>query len=142
MRRWALIVGAVTVSSAFAFGALGDLFILPDDPAINYAGHPVRNAVAELNRKIQEGTVQLKFDGDQGYLRSVLDALKIPIESQVVAFSKTSVQSLRINPQNPRTLFFNDSVVVGWVRGGFIELAAQDPGNGVIFYTLSQSVQS
>jgi hypothetical protein len=49
------------------------------------------------------------------------------------------VQSRRINPKNPRTLFFNDAVVVGWVRGGFIELAAQDPQQGVIFYTLEQS---
>src|SRR5271165_410761 len=115
MCRNALIVGSVALSvgAALAFGALGDVFILPDHPAISYADRPARNAVAELNRKIREGKVQLKFDGEQGYLRSVLDTLKIPIESQVVAFSKTSVQSFRINPQNPRTLFFNDSVVVG-----------------------------
>jgi hypothetical protein len=37
---------------------------------------------------------------------------------------------------NPRALFFNDTVAVGWVRGGFIELASQDPRNGVIFYAL------
>src|SRR5207253_10099907 len=66
-------------------------------------------------------------------LRSALDALRVPIESQMVVFSKTSVQAQRINPQNPRTLFFNDSVVIGWVRGGFIEVAAQDPRQGVIF---------
>src|SRR5207247_5833809 len=52
-------------------------------------------------------------------------ALRVPIESQMVVFSKTSVQAQRINPQNPRTLFFNDSVVIGWVRGGFIEVAAR-----------------
>ncbi len=56
----------------------------------------------------------------------------------MVVFSKTSVQAVRINPGNPRSLFFNDSVAVGWVRGGFIELAAQDPEQGIIFYTLDQ----
>jgi len=30
-------------------------------------------------------------------------------------------------------------VAVGWVRGGFIELASQDPRQGVVFYTLDQS---
>src|SRR2546429_4016714 len=38
-----------------------------------------------------------------------------------------------------RSLFFNDSVVIGWVRGGFIEVAAQDPRQGVIFYVLDQT---
>jgi hypothetical protein len=37
---------------------------------------------------------------------------------------------------NPRALFFNDNVAVGWVRGGFVEVASQDPQNGVIFYAI------
>ncbi len=40
---------------------------------------------------------------------------------------------------NPRTLYYNDSVAVGWVRGGpIVELAAEDPKQGVIFFTLDQ----
>jgi hypothetical protein len=66
----------------------------------------------------------------------VLDALQIPVESQIVVFAQDSVQARRITSSNPRTLFFNDSVSVGWVRGGFIELAAQDPRQGVHFYSL------
>ena len=42
------------------------------------------------------------------------------------------------SPQNPRAIFFIDSVVVAWPRGGFIEIAAHDPTQGVIFYTLEQ----
>ena len=68
----------------------------------------------------------------------LLKALHIPVESQMAVFSKTSIQSLRIEPSNPRMLYFNDSVVVGWVRGGFIEIAAQDPERGIQFYTLQQ----
>jgi hypothetical protein len=97
-----------------------------------------QNPVAELDRKVREGKVDLKFDGAQGYLRALLAALDIPIESQMVVYSKTSVQALRIDPHNPRTLFFNDSVIVGWVRGGFIEIAVQDPQKGILFYTVDQ----
>ena len=31
-------------------------------------------------------------------------------------------------------IYFNDSVVVAWVRGGFIEIAAHDPTQGAVFY--------
>lgn len=111
----------------------------PDDPAIAYATEPTTDPVAVLNREIEAGKVRLRFDGEQGYLGSALDALGVPIESQLVVFSKTSVQAQRINPRNPRTLFFNDSVAVGWVRGGFVEVAAQDPRQGVIFYVLDET---
>jgi hypothetical protein len=84
------------------------------------------------------GPVQLPFDRTCGYLPALLKALDIPIESQIAVFSKTSIQSLRIEPANPRVLYFNDSVTVGWVRGGFIELAAQDPRQGLQFYVLQQ----
>ena len=140
MRHVVLLVAILIVTVAAAFGDLEGLFVPgPDHPAIEYRTRPSKDAVSELNRKIQKGNVQLKFDGDQGYLRSILDALDVPIESQLVVFSKTSLQMTRINPRNPRTLFFNDSVAIGWVRGGgIVELAAEDPQQGVIFYTVDQ----
>lgn len=110
----------------------------PDDPTIEYSSRPTNDSVSVLNREIKAGKVRLRFDGQQGYLPSILEALHIPIESQMAVFSKTSVQAQRISPQNPRTLFFNDSLAIGWVRGGFIEAAAQDPRQGTIFYTLPQ----
>jgi hypothetical protein len=140
MRRAILFAGLLTfVTTAGVFANLDGVF-LPglDHPAIQYHSRPAHDPIAELDRSIQQGTAQLKFDGEQGYLRSLLETLHVPIESQIVPFSKTSVQSYRINPENPRTLFFNDAVTVGWVRGGFIELAAEDPEQGVIFYTLNQ----
>jgi hypothetical protein len=82
--------------------------------------------------------LKLPFDSTHGYLPALLKALRIPIESQIAVFSKTSIQSLRIDPSNPRLLYFNDSVIVGSVRGGFIEIAAQDPARGIQFYTLQQ----
>jgi hypothetical protein len=109
-----------------------------EHPAIEYATRPVQDRVFALSRAIDSGARQLKFERAGGYLRSVLDALDVPIASQVVVFSKTSLQSPRITPDNPRTIFFNDSVAVAWVRGGFMELAALDPRQGMIFYTLDQ----
>jgi hypothetical protein len=68
----------------------------------------------------------------------LLDALHVPIESQIAVFSKTSLQAPLIEPHNPRTIFFSDSVAVGWMKNGFIEIAALDPRQGVQFYTLEQ----
>jgi len=103
-----------------------------DHPAINYNYAPVHDPVALLDPS------KLKFDGPSGYLHSVLEALHIPMESQIAVFSKTSLQSPLIEPSNPRTIFFNDSVAVGWMKGGFIEIASLDPRQGVQFYTLDQ----
>jgi len=107
-------------------------------PAIQYYTGDLTDPVTQLIARIQSGAAQLPFDGPQGYLRSLLDALQIPIESQIAVFSKTSLQSPRIEPRNPRTIFFNDSVSVAWTSGGFIELASHDPVRGFVFFTLPQ----
>jgi hypothetical protein len=140
VRRAALIAGLVVLSVTLAFGDYKGAFA-PDieDPAIGYSTRPVTDPVSHLNLEIQQGKVHLKFDDKQGYLRSVLEALDVPIQSQLVVFSKTSFQMYRISPSNPRSLYFNDSLAVGWVRGGpIVEVAAEDPKQGVIFYTLDQ----
>jgi len=110
-----------------------------DDPAIAYAAAPLRNAVSEVNAKLRDGAARLAFAGRSGYLRSALAALDIPLESQVLVFSPTSFQRRRINDANPRALFFNDRVALGWVRDGeIIEVAAHDEKAGIAFYTLDQ----
>jgi len=140
MRRWRVVMTGLAVGAAALALDLerpfsGDL----DHPAIQYATRPEQNAVSELNARLRDGSVRLSFDGTPGYLRSVLAALRIPIESQLVVFSKTSLQQRIISASNPRSLFFNDSVAVGWVPGEpFVEVAAQDAAQGVIFYTLDQ----
>ncbi len=79
-----VLAGLVAVTAVAQRG--GAFRASRDHPAIKYSTGPVSNAVAELNRKIQEGTVHLEFEGRSGYLRSVLDALDIPVESQVTVF--------------------------------------------------------
>jgi hypothetical protein len=109
-----------------------------DHPAIEYAKRPVHDPVAELNRRLDSGQ-KLAFDPAHGYLPAVLKALGIPVESQITVFAKSSFQQHLISPKNPRAIYFNDSVVVGWVRGGpMLEIASQDARQGTIFYTLNQ----
>ncbi len=142
--RWTLTLVATAV--AFGSGAglaarpaqLGDAFERwLDHPAIAYAGGAA-DPVADLATRVAQGRARLEFAGPSGYLRSLLDALAVSVDSQILVFAKDSVQRDRIAPHRPRALYFNDSVVVGWVPGGFIELAAQDPRNGVVFYSLAQ----
>ncbi len=110
-----------------------------DNPAIDYPDGARTDAASELIRKIDSGALRLAFEPGGGYLRSVLDALHIAADSQVAVFSQTSFQATRINLKNPRAVFFNDQAAVGWVRGGNIEIAAQDPVRGVMFYELRQA---
>ena len=123
-----------------ASAQLGDSsFDQLDHPAIQYSTRPARDPVAALNRRIQAGDLQLSFDTGHGYLRSLLQALEIPIESQVAVFSKTSMQLNQIHPRNPRTIYFTDSIAVAWIRGSFVlEVAAQDPAQGTMFYEMDQ----
>ena len=106
--------------------------LIRNHPAIAYATAPVSDPIAQLNGRLQRGEVTLEKHGPSGYLSSVLSALEVPIDSQVLVFSKTSFQAPRINPTNPRAIFFNDTVSVGWVRGGpVLEFVAQDSRAGL-----------
>jgi len=110
-----------------------------EDPAIAYTKAPVSNVVVDLNTRLADGSVQLRFDGRAGFLQSALDALNLSVDSQLLLFSQTSLQAARIGPANPRALFFNDRVALGWVRDGdVIEVAAHDAAQGIVFYTLEQ----
>lgn len=101
----------------------------PSDP-VDQAARPLR-----ANR-----TLGWKpFDKDLGYLPAVLEMLGVPAESQMLVFSKTSVQRHPITPENPRALYFSDNVYVGYIPGApDLEIAAVDPELGTVFYTVHQ----
>ena len=81
----------------------------------------------------------LKRDAQTGYLRALLERLNIPLESQLLVFSKTGVQHAFTGPHTPRALYFDESVVVGYVPSApEIEIIAHDPVEGLAFYTLDQ----
>jgi hypothetical protein len=135
-----MAIAALVFATAVVSGQGSDVFVESrDHGAIEYSAGTVADPVATLNRRLQDGSVQLQFDPISGYLRSVLAALKVPIESQLLVFSKTSFQASLIEMHNPRAVYFGDNVAVGWVRGGdVLEVSALDPRQGVIFYTLDQ----
>ena len=113
--------------------------VLDEHPAIQYAERPAHDRVARLSESLAAGQTSLSFQKDSGYLRSVLDALRVPVESQLLVFSKTGIQSAVTGPDNPRALFYNQSVVVGYIPGArVLEIASQDPEQGVVFYTVEQ----
>jgi len=118
---------------------LEDTFYLPlDHPAIGYAQQPVNDPVWRLEKRLEAGQAKLEFDPKtEGYVASILKALDIATDSQVLVFSKTSIQNTHINPRTPRAIYFNDTVAVGFVQNGEeVELSSLDPKQGIIFYTL------
>jgi hypothetical protein len=135
---WALGGVAILATALAAYDqSPTDLTILSiDHPAIRYT-EPANDPVARLDQRLAGGKAKLEFRSDLGYLPSLLENLGVNPDSQMLVFSKTSIQAAKISPRNPRELFFNDDVMVGRVRGGdFLELAALDPRQGYVFYTL------
>ena len=142
MRLRLLVVSSLlAVSSAAIAMQRTDVFTASrDHEAIAYSTAPVANIVTALNERLRTGAAALHFDPASGYLRSVLDAFQVPVESQVLVYSPTSFQAKRINRSNPRAVYFTERVAVGFVRGGdILEVAVQDPRQGTLFYSLAQS---
>jgi hypothetical protein len=112
---------------------------LDDHPAIRYQERPAADRVARLNEDLVAGRQTLAPEPKTGYLVSVLQALDIPAESQLLVFSKTGLQREHTGPANPRALYYNDSIVVGYIPGASaLEIAAHDPEQGVMFYVVEQ----
>jgi hypothetical protein len=110
-----------------------------EDAGIRYAQATPNDAISRLQSRIDSGEVTLAYDRVRGYLPAVLKALQIPVSSQMLVFSRTSVQKELISPQTPRALYFNDRAYVGYVPGGkTLEVATADPKLGPVYYVLLQ----
>jgi hypothetical protein len=108
-------------------------------PTIPYTTGKRTDRVAALIDRLERGEAELTYEGARGYLESLLAALEIEPSSQMLVFSKTSLQSERIDPKTPRAIYFNDDVYVAYVQGAPLEIAALDPSLGPVFYLLEQS---
>lgn len=115
--------------SALALAAVGVLFSqTPAQPA---------DPVAKLAARLERGDAKLEYKDRWGYLESLLEQLDVPVDSQILVFSKTSLQQDKIGPKTPRALFFNDTVSVGSVQNGeLFEITVADADRGVEFYVL------
>lgn len=106
-------------------------------PAIGYSATPRHNAIARLQERLNKGEVKLRWRAPRGYLDSVLDALGLDKSSQVLVFSRTSLEIAYINDQTPRAIYFDDETYVAWVQGApTLELMTVDSEIGPVFYTL------
>lgn len=108
-----------------------------DEAPIRYSDTVADDAVARLFKRVAAGEVTLAYHDEHGWLPSLLEHLRIPLSSQTLVFSKTSLQRERIAPDRPRALYFNDEVYVGMVQhGDVLEISATDPRQGTMFYVL------
>lgn len=107
--------------------------------ARRYSKEPTTGPVAELIRKIEAGKVTLAWDAKLGWLPSFQKALGVDPSSQTLVFSKTSLQREHIHPGNPRAVFFNDDVYLGYIPGSpLVEVSEVDPRLGGVFYVVEQ----
>jgi len=99
---------------------------------------PSSNAVEALQKQLDAGTASLAFATDgHGYVPALLQAFRIPRDSQLLVLSASSLQFDRIGPKTPRALYYQDNVALGTVLDGkLIEVMAADRDSGVAFYTL------
>jgi hypothetical protein len=110
-----------------------------DRPPISYSSAPAHNAVSRLQQRLDAGKVHLTYQDRFGYLRSLLHELNVPVSSQALVFSKTSLQRERIKPSAPRAVYFGDDAYVGFCQNGVVlEVTAIDPQLGPVFYSLDQ----
>jgi hypothetical protein len=134
-----------------AFASLASLMLLAgyaaestadDDferPPIEYSSSRPDNCVSRLVERLTLGEQKLEYSRKQGYLPALLKALDVPISSQMLIFSKTSLQRSHITPRTPRAIYFNDDVYVGFCKSGdVLEVSAIDPHLGAVFYTVNQ----
>ena len=106
-----------------------------EQPPISYSATQPQDPIARLQARMAAGEV--KFGrSDRDLLQALLRELGIPVESQMVVFSKTSLQRQRIRPDHPRAVYFTDNCYVGWVPSGLMEVTTVDPVLGPIFYAL------
>lgn len=107
---------------------------------IHYSDTQPRDAAYDLEVLMNAGKVKLDRKNAWTVLKGLLKQFKIPIESQVMVFSKTSKQNDRISPQTPRVIYYGDDAYVGYSVGGSLEISTIDPLLGPIFYLLDPEV--
>ena len=125
-------------------GARAQLRYDVDYPLMDYGGRPLQDAFSKAMEELAASGEGLVHSGTaRGYLDSLLELLDIDPASQILVWSKTSLKQRFIEPDNPRALYFNDSVYVGFVPGSStLEIGAMDPVLGPVFFDFFQSPEA
>jgi hypothetical protein len=105
-----------------------------DEPPHNYRRRTPQDRFTRLKEDFESGRIALDRGSEKAFVVSVLRALEIPASSQMLVFSTTSLQLNLISPANPRALYFNEDLYLGYVPGGRLEVVSLDPELGGIYY--------
>ncbi len=125
---------------ALLFGIAGGIraampaFQQIDLPPHSYRDRTPTDAFTRLTADLESGRIPLNSSSEKAFVTSLLNALGVPVSSQMLVFSTTSLQLRLITPANPRALYFSEEMYVGYVPGGRIEIEALDPELGGIFH--------
>ena len=123
----ALLLGATKLAAQPTFQDI-------DEPPHNYRQRAPQDRFTRFKDALESGTMALDQTNEKAFVLSLLRQLEIPVSSQMLVFSTTSLQLSLISPSNPRALYFNEEVYLGYVPGGRIEIVSLDPELGGIFY--------
>jgi hypothetical protein len=105
------------------------------NPLHGYETRPAEDRFTRFLKAWDAGeSNEIDTSGDLPFLRSLLKELEIPVSSQMMVFTATSLQKGLISARNPRALYFNDDTYVGFVPRGKIEVISLDPTLGGVFY--------
>ena len=104
-----------------------------NDPPHLYKTREPKDRFTRLMKSL-ESDPRLDRSSEKAFLTSLLKILEIPVSSQMLVFSTTSLQLRFISPSNPRAVYFNDEIYLGYIPGGRLEIIGVDPELGAIFY--------
>lgn len=110
-------------------------------PIHSYLHQTPRDPFSKFVKKIEKGDIELNFNSEKEYLLSLFEELNISPFSQLLVYSTTSLQLSRISPSNPRAIYFNDDIYLGYVPGGQVELIGIDPELGAIPYIFNLPIK-
>jgi len=106
----------------------------PFSPAHEYWFRELNDPFTRLIADFESGKRELDNRSGKAFLTSLLEHLDIPASSQLLVFSRTSLQTRKISGSNPRAVYYNENIYVGYIPGGKIEIISLDPDIGAIFY--------
>lgn len=125
-----ILVLSVTLPSVGEDINYYDLF----SPAHDYHDRELQDPFTRLIADFESGNRELDGGSGSAFIASLLNHLEVPASSQLLIFSRTSLQTRHISGSNPRAVYFNEDVYVGYIPGGKVEIISLDPDLGGIFY--------
>lgn len=128
---WVFLLSGACVSAA------DDAFEMPP---IRYSETRPTDRIARLEEALRSGKVDLDPKlAPKEFVGRLLEILEVPAASQVLVFSKSSLQISHINPRTPRAIYFSDDLYFGWTHGSDqFEIISTDPQLGCVFYLIER----